>query len=106
VPLGDCELWTARVAAAAATSATFRTNIALSSGVSEDPRGGILFSGFEGCRCLAEPFPDGALLRSSVRSVTGESGCSLLRKRDDILSPILLRKGSSGMLFRQFARDC
>ena len=40
----------------------------------------------------------------SMRSMVGEVTASR-RKRDDILSPIRFRKGSSGMLSRQLARE-
>ena len=101
-------MWSARVAAAAATSATLRTNRALSSGVNDEPREEMPRSEFDGIR-FCEPFgpppPPAETTRSpSPRSVVGEVGLSR-RNRDDILSPIRFKKGSSGILSRQFASD-
>jgi hypothetical protein len=94
-------LWIARVAAAAATSATFLTNRFVSSGVRPGARVGGWVASW--VFLLAEPFPvDSALPCLSVVGV--DAGCSPRKKRELILSPIRLRKGSSGMLFRQFAR--
>ena len=51
----------------------------------------------------AEPFPVDSVL--PCLSVVGvDEGCSPRRKRELILSPMRFRKGSSGILFRQFAR--
>jgi hypothetical protein len=95
------ELCTARIAAAAATSATFLTNRFVSSGVRFVAIvAGRIFSGFR----RAEPFPwDSEVGCLSVAGVDA-CGCSPLINRELILSPMRFKNGSSGiLLLRQLA---
>jgi hypothetical protein len=91
----------ARVAAAAATSATLWIKMALSSGVKEESRSVADIAEIRGScdgRRFAVPLGP-AMVVDSLRSIRGDGGLCA------ILSPMCFKKGSSGILFRQFAND-